>query len=158
MGKRVVFMVGAGGSGKSYVLGLNPTLAGLPQVNQDHFIESNPNWEGNGGTRSAGSLRREARVWRDRQWHRRLAGEESFIMDGTGRDWVYVQGQIAQARSAGFEVDLIYVRCSLQTCLERNAQRQRQVPEHSIREAWKQVVESFPRYRHLANRVLIIDN
>jgi predicted kinase len=153
----VVFMIGAGGSGKSYSLQNSP-YAGLPVVNSDSHIEASPEWVGNGGAKEAYELHAWASELMETDWNNCLASGESFVLDGTGKTRANVEARMAAARAAGFTVTVFWVYAPLQVCLERNAGRPRQVPEGVITEAWNKVRANFPAYRAAADEVKVMIN
>ena len=155
--KQVIFMIGAGGSGKSYSL-RNSKYADLKVVNSDHFIENSPEWVGNGGSREAFELHEWASELMETQWSEMLQGDESFVLDGTGKTRANVEKRMEAARAAGFTVTIFWVYAQLETCLARNAKRDRVVPEHVIVDAWYKVKANFPHYRAAADVVEVAIN
>lgn len=155
--KQIVFMIGAGGSGKSYSLSKSE-FSSLPVVNSDHFIETSPEWVGNGGDKEAYELHAWASDLMEADWNSRLSGNESFILDGTGKTRANVEARMAAARDSGFSVTVFWVYAPLETCLARNAQRERVVPSEVIQDAWVKVKANFPAYRSLADRVKVTIN
>ena len=71
------------------------------------------------------------------------AGAGCFVVDGTGTNAEKMARRIKQAREAGFFVRLLYVRCTIETSLRRNALRARTVPEFVIRERARDIATSF---------------
>lgn len=157
MSKQIVFMIGAGGSGKSYSLSKSE-YHHLPVVNSDSFIETSPEWVGNGGNKEAFELHAWASDLMETDWANRLSGDESFILDGTGKTRANVEARMEAARAHGFSVTIFWVYAPLQTCLARNAKRERVVPEEVIRDAWVKVRANFPAYRAAADRVKVTIN
>jgi predicted kinase len=155
--KQVVFMIGAGGSGKSYSLSKSE-FSNLPVVNSDNHIEASPEWVGNGGRKEAYELHAWASDLMETDWNTRLEGNESFILDGTGKTRANVEARMEAARAAGFSVTVFWVYAPLETCLARNAQRERVVPEEVIRDAWVKVRANFPAYRASADQVKVTIN
>lgn len=157
MSKQIVFMIGAGGSGKSYSLSRSQ-YANLPVVNSDHYIETSPEWVGNGGRKEAHELHPWASELMETDWNTRLGGDKSFILDGTGKTRANVEARMTAARAAGFSVTVFWVYAPLETCLTRNAQRDRVIPVEVIQEAWVKVKANFPVYRDLADKVTVTIN
>jgi predicted kinase len=155
--KQVVFMIGAGGSGKSYSLSKSE-FNNLPVVNSDSFIESSPEWVGNGGNKEAFELHSWASDLMEADWANRLSGDESFILDGTGKTRKNVEARMAAARAHGFSVTIFWVYAPLETCLARNAKRDRVVPAEVIQDAWVKVKANFPAYRAAADHVKVTIN
>ena len=153
----VVFMIGAGGSGKSTALAKSE-WADLPVVNSDYYIESHPDWVGNGGKLEPKDLYQWASEQMELEWARRLKAGESFVLDGTGKTRDAMLSRIAAAKAAGFKVVIFWVYAPLELCLKRNASRPRRVPENVIREAWEKVRANFGAYRRVADKVKVLIN
>ena len=153
----VIFMIGAGGSGKSTALSKSQ-WAGLPVVNSDTFIENHPDWVGNGGTLEAKDLHAWASELMEAEWKRRLEAGEDFVLDGTGKTRSNMLSRIQAAKAAGFKVVVFWVYAPLETCLQRNASRARRVPEEVIRDAWVKVRNNFGYYRRIADQVKVLVN
>jgi predicted kinase len=154
---KVVFLIGAGGSGKSTALSKSE-WSHLPVVNSDTFIENHPDWVGNGGTLEAFQLHNWASAQMELEWEKRLKEGKSFALDGTGKTRSTLLNRIQAAKAAGFETILFWVYVPLETCLQRNTLRVRRVPEEVIREAWVKVKANFGSYREAADRVKVLIN
>lgn len=150
-------MIGAGGSGKSYSLAKSE-FSNLSVVNSDNFIETSPEWVGNGGNKEAHELHEWASELMEAQWAEMLTSESSFVLDGTGKTRANVENRMAQARTNGFEVVVFWVYAELETCLARNEMRPRKVPCEVIQNAWVKVKANFPHYRRQADKVKISIN
>jgi len=151
-------MVGAGGSGKGYVIGNSKELASMAIVNSDRLIENHPEYVGNGGKLEACNLHHWAEQMMEADWETALHGSNSFILDGTGKTASNVERRVKAARKAGFQIEMVYVFVPLPICLERNAKRDRQVPESAIIDAWEKVKANFPTYRDIADYARVIHN
>jgi predicted kinase len=155
--KTVVMMIGAGGSGKSFSL-KRSSYAALAIVNSDAHIEGSPEWVGNGGSKEAFELHAWASDLMETDWNNALAGDDSFILDGTGKTAANVEARMAAARAAGFSITVFWVYAPLETCLARNAKRSRTVPTEVITDAWTKVKANFPAYRAAADTVTVAIN
>ena len=148
--KEVVFIIGCGGSGKSYSIRNNPSMAwllNLPTLNSDSFIESHADYEGNGGSKSAMDLHPESKAWASAEWQRLLAEGQPFVFDGTGKTPASMRRKLEQAWEAGFTTRIIWVKAPLSACLARNAKRSRTLPEGLIRKTYAQVAAAIPTYQ-----------
>lgn len=81
-----------------------------------------------------------------------------WVYHKTGTSTEKMIGMFEAARRAGFTVKLLFVRCDLDTSLERNRKRDRTVPEHIIHEKADEMNEAFKELRWEADEVEIIDN
>ena len=86
------------------------------------------------------------------------AGEGLYIVDGTGTNSDKMVRRIRQAQAMGFTCRLVYVRVSLATALERNAARERTVPEEIVREKALDIATSFEIVSAVADVVDVQDN
>jgi len=154
---KVIFMIGAGGSGKSTALA-HSEWAHLPVVNSDHFIESHPDWVGNGGHLEPHQLYEWASAQMEAEWEKRLKARQDFVLDGTGKTRDTMLSRIQAAKAAGFEVVIFWVYAPLEICLKRNATRPRRVPDEVIKDAWKKVKSNFGSYRRIADQVKVLVN
>jgi predicted kinase len=154
---QVVFMIGAGGSGKSTALAKS-RWAHLPVVNSDAFIETHPDWVGNGGHLEAKDLYEWASKCMEAEWEKRLQAGEDFVLDGTGKTRDTMLSRIQAAKAAGFEVIVFWVYAPLELCLQRNSLRPRKVPNEAIQDAWIKVRRNFGSYRAVADRVKVLIN
>lgn len=154
--KTVYFMVGAGGSGKGYVISNSPELRNLPTVNSDNFIEAHPGFIS--GELQPSDLHAWAEGQMEAQWDLALTGNNSFILDGTGKTAANVQRRMEAARAAGFQIVAIWVKVPVGICLQRNQQRVRQVPENFIIDAWNKVAANWELYVDWADQAQIIHN
>jgi predicted kinase len=154
--KTVVFMVGAGGSGKSFVIKNDEALKNLEIVNSDNFIESHPDYLS--GAKQPHQLHEWASEQMETQWDAMLQGDESFILDGTGKTRANVEARVAAARAAGFKVKMIWVFVPMTICLQRNAKRKRNVPAEVIQDAWRKVASHWESYHAIADDAIVIRN
>lgn len=85
-------------------------------------------------------------------------GQGRWAVDSTGSNAERMVTSIKQARAAGFEISLLYVKCSLETSLQRNARRERVVPEQVVREKFATIATSFEIVSMYVDNVKVIDN
>ena len=86
------------------------------------------------------------------------SGQGVWIYDGTGANAENLVSRIERASQAGFKTVLLYVRCSLETSLRRNAARARTVPEDIVREKARMVGHAFQITHEYAHSVMVFDN
>lgn len=86
-----------------------------------------------------------------------LSGTDCFVVDGTGTRADVMRDKMTRARAAGFHVRLVFVTCSLETSLARNANRERVVPEHIIREKFETIERAHDVVRKFADTVEIVN-
>lgn len=83
---------------------------------------------------------------------------QNLIIDGTGTNVEKMYKQIKELQKAGYHVELLYVRVSLETSLRRNAARERVVPQHVIMEKFETITEAYEILNSVVNKATIIDN
>lgn len=81
-------------------------------------------------------------------------------MDGTARDFALISRQQRLFRFLGYQTTMLFVNTSLDVALERNAKRDRTVPEHIAKTNWNKVQSNMGQYQRLfgAKNMYIIDN
>lgn len=82
------------------------------------------------------------------------------IVDGTGTNSDKMVRTIREASAAGYRTRLVFVKCSLETSLRRNALRARNVPEHIVIEKAGDISTSFEIVSAMAplDQILIVSN
>jgi len=139
-GRKVIFMAGGPGSGKSTVIkGLDLKNQGFKIVNQDISLE----WlMKNHGLPTDmkdftpeqhskfSSLGWEARKIAKRKQSKFQGKGDGIIVDGTGASLNAMKKQVQEFKDKGYDVQMVFVETSLETALERNRVRK----ERSLRD------------------------
>ena len=87
------------------------------------------------------------------------AGRLGLMVDGTGRDYDKMVREKARADDLGYDTFMIFVDTSLPVALERNANRERVLPEQAVRDLWQQVQDNKERYERLfGDNFVVVDN
>ena len=87
------------------------------------------------------------------------AGRLGLMIDGTGRDYDKMVREKARADDLGYDTFMIFVDTSLPVALERNANRERVLPEKAVRDLWQQVQDNKERYERLfGDNFVVVDN
>jgi predicted kinase len=83
-----------------------------------------------------------------------------MIIDGTGRDYDKIANQKAQLQQLGYDCYMIFVNTSLEVALERNAKRERSVPEYITRKSHAIVQANIGKFQNTfgMGNMVIIDN
>jgi len=83
-----------------------------------------------------------------------------MIVDGTGRDYDKINQQVGHLKALGYDCYMIFVNTSLEVALERNAQRERSVPEYVTRKSWTAVQSNIGKFQNLfgMGNMIIVDN
>lgn len=85
-----------------------------------------------------------------------IANEENVVIDGTGTNVEKMYKQMREFQSLGYVVELLYVKTSLQTALDRNAKRDRTVNPAIIYEKYETISTAFEILATIANKTSVI--
>jgi len=163
---KAFFLAGGPGSGKSFVARNVFTGTGLKLVNSDIVLENS--------LRKAGLslsmpdeeqyfrdiLRTRAKAIVDNQIDLYVKGRLGLVIDATGRDYNIISRQFSALQLLGYDCYMVFVNTSLEVALERNAKRERVVPEYITKNSWQSVQNNIGRFQNLfglANFV-VVDN
>jgi cytidylate kinase len=160
---KVFFLAGGPGSGKSYVVRYSTGGTGLRVVNSDDVFEKY--------LKDAGlSQKMPPEEWEDNQRERKRAkkvtdarqknyveGRIGMVIDGTGKEYDKIRQQKADLEALGYDTHMIFVNTSIEVALERNAARERTVPEDVAINSWKAVQGNIGKFSSLF-RGTIVDN
>lgn len=154
MTKKVVFMMGSTGAGKSFVRALE--YGELAVLDCDSIKEHHPDYDPNNPT----ALHCWSSAECQRRFYAALAGDhkKDFVLDGTGANAERLVKNIEDAQAEGYLTEVCYVTASLKTCKERNAKRTRTVPEDVLVEKYNTVATSFKLVAPYADFVRVIEN
>ena len=162
---KAFFLAGGPGSGKSYVVRKTTGGTGLQIVNSDDAFErylkiaglSQKMPEDETAERDVERARAK-RVTKARQGGY-IEGRLGIIIDGTGKDYDKIAKQSIQLRQLGYDTHMIFVNTSLHTALERNAKRDRSVPESIAVKSWKDVQSNIGKFsQHFRQNFVVVEN
>ena len=152
---KAFFLAGGPGSGKSYVVRYSTGGTGLRVVNSDDVFEKYlkdaglsmkmppEEWEANQKERARAKKVTKAR--RDNY----IEGRIGMVIDGTGAKYDEIRQQKADLEAIGYDTHMIFVNTSLDVALERNAARERTVPEDVAITSWKAVQGNLGKFSSL---------
>ena len=152
---KAFFLAGGPGSGKSYVVRYSTGGTGLRVVNSDDVFEKY--------LKDAGlSLKMPPEEWEANQKERARAkkvtasrkanyieGRIGMVIDGTGARYDEIRQHKADLEALGYDTHMIFVNTSLDVALERNAARERTVPEDVAITSWKAVQGNLGKFSSL---------
>ena len=163
---KAFFLAGGPGSGKTFVTQSAFAGTGLKVVNSDSAFERSLK-----KTNLSLSMPPEEEYFRNilRQRAKTTAanaldiyvnGRLGLIIDATGRDLSLVQNQYSSLRSIGYDCYMIFVNTNLQIAIERNANRERSIPEYIVTDNWNKVQRNIGAFQRIFSpgKMLIIDN
>ena len=152
---KAFFLAGGPGSGKSYVVRYSTGGTGLRVVNSDDVFEKYlkdaglsmkmppEEWEANQKERARAKKVTKAR--RDNY----IEGRIGMVIDGTGAKYDEIRQQKADLEAIGYDTHMIFVNTSIDVALERNAARERTVPEDVAITSWKAVQGNLGKFSSL---------
>ncbi|HIL97559.1 MAG TPA: hypothetical protein EYG51_16840 [Pseudomonadales bacterium] len=86
-------------------------------------------------------------------------GRLGIIYDGTGDNYESIAKKKVQAEALGYDTAMMYINTTLEVAQERNANRDRVLPEELVEEIWTDVQANLGAFQQLfGSRFYIIDN
>ena len=163
---KAFFLAGGPGSGKTFVTRSAFAGFGLRMINSDQAFENAlkknnlslkmPEDE----SEARDILRARSKATTGTMMDLSIKGRLGMIVDGTGRDYDKINTQVSHLKALGYDCYMIFVNTSLDVALERNAQRERSVPEYITRKSWSGVQANIGKFQNLfgVSNMIIIDN
>ena len=162
---KAFFLAGGPGSGKSYVVQRTTGGMGMRIVNSDIEFEKK--------LKDAGlsldireldptvrdDIRGRAKKITAKRKANYVEGRLGLIIDGTGKDYDKIAKQATQLKQLGYDVHMIFVNTSLDTALERNAQRARKLAEPLVVQSWNEVQSNIGKFsQYFRRNFIVVDN
>ena len=163
---KAFFLAGGPGSGKTFVTRSAFAGFGLRMINSDNAFEmalkknnlslKMPEDE----AEARDIVRARAKGMTGTMLDLSIKGRLGLIIDGTGRDYDKINQQVSHLKALGYDCYMIFVNTSLDVALERNAQRERSVPEYITRKSWQGVQSNIGKFQNLfgMGNMIIVDN
>ena len=163
---KAFFLAGGPGSGKTFVTKNAFGGTGLRQINSDSAFENALRKNGlslkmpEDEAEARDIVRARAKATTGNIMDLSIKGRLGMVVDGTGRDYDKIKNQVAQLRQLGYDCYMVFVNTSLDVALERNAKRERSVPEYITRKSWEGVQSNIGRFQNLfgISNMVIVDN
>ena len=163
---KAFFLAGGPGSGKTFVTRNAFGGTGLRMINSDSAFENALRKHGlslkmpEDEAEARDILRARAKGTTDKTLDLSLKGRLGLVIDGTGRDYDKIKSQNDMLKQLGYDTYMIFVNTSLDVALERNAKRERSVPEYITRKSWTQVQSNIGRFQNTfgMSNMIIVDN
>ena len=184
---KAIFLAGGPGSGKSFVgnellgipiggfSGINMSFApsGVKLVNSDPEFElflkkigidpknlaNMTDEEFKKATEGEGSPREKAKKIKDARQKLYTQGRLGLLVDGTGDDYSKIKKKNIELKNLGYDTYMLFINTTLEVALERNAQRERKLPEELVKKIWTNVQKNMGRFQGLfGSNFKIIDN
>lgn len=149
----MVFTCGLPAAGKSYVVARD--FASYTSIDPDAVKEAHPDYD----PKNPAALHAWSQQVTEQLFADALANaDRDYVVDGTGTNAEKMVRRMKAAAAAGYRTRLVFVTCTLETSLRRNAARARVVPESIIREKALDITTAFEIIREYADAVQIIEN
>ena len=89
-----------------------------------------------------------------------IQGRLGMVIDGTGKNYKKIKGQVEELRSLGYDCYMVFVNTSKEIALDRNNARPRKLPEDMVSKMWQEVQDNLGKFQRLfkAKRFEIVDN
>ena len=169
---KAFFLAGGPGSGKSYVVAKTTKMFGMRIVNSDDVFEKLINKAGLSldlramEPETRDKIRARAKdITKARMGDIKtgeggyIGGRLGLIIDGTGKDYDKIEGQMRVLQRLGYESHMIFVNTSLDVALARNEKRPRKLPESLVVKSWNNVQKNIGKFSQLfKNKFIIVDN
>ena len=184
---KAIFLAGGPGSGKSFVgnelvgipqggfSGINMSFApsGVKLVNSDPEFEfflkkigidpkdlaNMTDAEFKKATEGEGSPRAKAQKIRDAKQKLYTQGRLGLLVDGTGDDYGKIKKKNIELKKLGYDTYMIFINTTIEIAQQRNAQRDRKLPEELVKKIWTDVQKNMGRFQGLfGSNFKIIDN
>ena len=163
---KAFFLAGGPGSGKSFVTASAFAGTGLKLVNSDVKFERDlkkanlsmkmPDEE----AYFRDIIRKSAKKFVISQLDQYIKGRLGLIIDSTGRDYDMIARQHNQLKQLGYDCYMVFVNTSLEVALQRNARRERTIPEYITTSSWNGVQSNIGKFQRLfgMSNFLVVDN
>ena len=162
---KAFFLAGGPGSGKSYVVKRTTGGTGLVIINSDDAFEAMLQKAGLSKKMPASEaeprdiVRARAKKVTQVKKGNVVDGRLGIIIDGTGKEYDKIVKQSVELKQLGYDTHMIFVNTSLDTALERNAKRDRTVPEPIAVQGWKEVQSNMGKFSQaFRQNFIVVDN
>lgn len=162
---KAFFLAGGPGSGKSYVVRKTTGGTGLKVVNSDDAFEkllrdANLSLKMPPEEKAPREVQRKrAKALTKSRRDNYVEGRIGLIIDGTGKDYNKIASQSKDLRQLGYDTHMIFVNTSLDTALQRNAERPRSVPDSIVVNSWNDVQSNIGSFsQHFRENFIVVDN
>jgi predicted ABC-type ATPase len=152
--KKALLTMGLPAAGKSTILNRDYNVTGCAVIDPDEIKKEKSDYDPKKPEIYHAWSQQQAKL----RITQAIANNNNIIIDGTGTNVEKMYKQITELQSSGYEVELLYVSVSLKTSLERNAKRERNVPENIILEKYDTITYAFEILSKIADNITVINN
>ncbi len=184
---KAIFLAGGPGSGKSFVsselvgipkggfskMDMSFAPSGIKLVNSDpefeYFLKkigidpsdlaTMSDEQFKKATEGESSPRMKAKKIRDQKQKLYTQGRLGLLIDGTGDNYAKIKKKNTELKKLGYDTYMVFVNTTLEVAQQRNAQRDRKLPEAMVKKIWTDVQKNLGKFQGLFGRNFkIIDN
>jgi shikimate kinase len=163
---KAVFLAGGPGSGKSFMVGKTAlTSFGMKLINSDPAFEKQLAKAGlkttpeDIFTDKGQAARSRATALTLKQMELAVNGRLGLVIDGTGKNFDKISGQVGKLKQLGYDVAMIFVNTDLETAINRDQKRARTLGAKQVTGMWKDVQKNIGKFQNLfGNMMVIVDN
>ena len=184
---KAIFLAGGPGSGKSFVgselvgmpkggfsnIDMSFAPSGVKLVNSDpefeYFLKKvgiDPknladltDEEFKKATEGDASPRAKAKKVKDAKEKLYTQGRLGLLIDGTGDDYSKIKKKNIELKKLGYDTYMLFINTTLEVAQQRNAQRDRKLPDKLVKKIWTDVQKNMGRFQGLfGSNFKIIDN
>lgn len=152
--KTALMTMGLPGAGKSYILHRNYDMSNITLIDPDEIKKEHPDYDPKNPSVVHPWSSAEAKV----RLAQAIRDGKNIAVDGTGTNVANMVMKIRSLQSAGYTVELVYVKVRLQTAIYRNAHRERTVSEALILEKYEAISTAFELLANEVDKITVINN
>ena len=152
--KKAILTMGLPASGKTHTLNNNYDITEYTLIDPDLIKTEKPDYDPKHPEVYHEWSKKEQEI----RTARAIYNNENIIIDGTGTNVEKMYKQIKDLQSNDYTVTLLYINVSLKTSLERNAKRERNVPESIIKEKYSTISYAYEILSKIADEIKVINN
>lgn len=163
--RKVFYIVGGPGSGKSYVTKKTTGGLGLKTVNSDDAFESEMKKQDlemspeNIYSPLGQAIRNRAKQLTQNKEKIYTQNRLGMVIDGTGKDFDKIKAHSEHMKSQGYDPHMIFVNTSLDVAKQRNQQRARSLPDAEVEKMHHAVQNNLGAFQdHFGRNMHIVDN
>jgi len=105
------------------------------------------------------SPRGKAKVVKQAKEKLYVQGKLGLLIDGTGDDYGKINTKVKELKKVGYDCYMVFVNTTLEVAQERNARRDRVLPEKMVQKIWSDVQKNMGRFQGLFKQnFIIVDN
>lgn len=150
--KKLIIMAGLPGAGKSFLR--DRFFQNLSHIDCDEIKQNLPGYD----PKNPSLTHAQSKILEKEQLYTNLANGISFVYDTTAGNSDFIVALSKEAQELGYETTLVHINVRLDIALERNAKRERNVPEEFILDRYAKMESCVSIISKFTNHFIQIDN